>query len=121
MGRVGDYGELGFKYVKNEMSIRHPSGGSGSKLKRRIRNQGGPKTEAKRTVHISSQRQMILTFWYFSFSRSRVSLPCEALANTESCLYQLWRRTYSSSYKSKELQYAGLLCGTVKIRMIVIA
>ena len=40
MGRVGDYGELGLKYVKNEMSIRHPSGGSGSKLKRRIRNQG---------------------------------------------------------------------------------
>lgn len=56
MGRVGECGELGFKYVKNEMSVRHPSGGSGSKLKRRIRNQGGPKIEAKRTVHISSQR-----------------------------------------------------------------
>lgn len=48
MGRVGECGELGFKYVKSEMSVRHPSGGSGSKLKRRIRNQGGPKIEAKR-------------------------------------------------------------------------
>ena len=67
MGRVGDYGEIGFKYVKNEMSIRHPSGGSGSKLKRRIRNQGGPKVEAKRTVHTSSQRQMITDFLIFLF------------------------------------------------------
>ena len=80
----------------------------------------GPKIEAKRTVHISSQRQMILTFWYFSFSRSGVSLPCEAPANTESRLYQLWRRTYSSSYKSKKLQYSGLFCGTSIIRMIII-
>ncbi|XP_065763312.1 probable E3 ubiquitin-protein ligase HERC3 [Muntiacus reevesi] len=26
VGRVAEYGELGFKYVKNEMSVRHPSG-----------------------------------------------------------------------------------------------
>lgn len=51
-----------------------------------VRNLGGPKITARIAVYISSQRHMGVTFYFF-YSRSRVSLPCETLKNAESCLY----------------------------------
>lgn len=112
-----DCGELGFKYVKNEMSIRYPSGGSSSKLKRRIRNQVGPKLRPRELCIFHRKDRWYCWLWYFSFSRSRVSCHVKLL-RTQKVVYISCGEEYTAVLtKVRKVQkYAGLFCGTVKIR-----
>lgn len=65
VGRGGECGEnhrLGFRYIKNDMSVRHPNGDVGKKLNMVVSHPRGTKICGKIGMYISSQGQMVVTF-----------------------------------------------------------
>ena len=65
VGRGGECGEnhgLGFRYIENDMSVRHPNGDAGKKMNMGVIHPVGTKICGKIAMYTSSQGQMVVTF-----------------------------------------------------------